>query len=78
MNYELAAMALDGLVGFPLTIRVVGDTVEINGPANGFKELARLCLLLGASEGTAAGEAFELRAPLHLTAASAAIRLQRD
>lgn len=70
MNYELAVMALDGLAASPLTLRVDGETVSIEGSGASFKELARLCLLLG-SEGTADGEEVSLSAGLHLTAGKA-------
>lgn len=76
MNYDLAAMALDGLARTPITIRVGAEGIEVEGSGSAFKELARLCLLLGA-EGTAAGELFELHAPMHLAAASPAVRLRR-
>jgi hypothetical protein len=76
MNYDLAMMALEGLGRSPLHVVINGKGVEIKGSAGAFKELARLCLLLG-SEGSAAGEEFELKPPLHLGRDSAALRLRR-
>jgi hypothetical protein len=74
MNWDLAMMALDGLMKSPITIRSDGDTVAIEGSPAGMKELARLCLLI-AGEGSAE-DAFELRRGVHVTGDSATLRLR--
>lgn len=74
MNYDLAIMALDGLTHSPLTIRTSGSTVTIEGEANGFKELARLCLLLGGAGGTGE-DGFELQPSSHVTKGSPMLKL---
>ena len=53
MNYDLAIMALEGLTRAPMRIRVEGGGVIIEGPGASFKELARLCLLMGGSQNVA-------------------------
>jgi hypothetical protein len=76
MNYDLAMMALEGLSRSPLRISMRPNGVEIAGSGSAFKELARLCLLLG-GEDTPGGEEFELKPPLHVGRDSAALRLRR-
>ena len=67
MNFDLAVMALEGLARAPLSIRTSNEgQVVIEAGAASFKELARLCLLLG-SEETEAGEEVELKSPIHAT-----------
>jgi len=72
MNYDLAIMALEGMARAPLTIRVEEKTVRIEGPAASFKELARLCLLIGGGQ---VEDAFELQPGVHVTKNSATLRL---
>ena len=43
MNYDLAMMALEGMARAPMSLRVDGGEVVIEGEAASFKELARLC-----------------------------------
>ena len=74
MNYELAIMALEGLTRAPLTVRVENGGVVVEGEAASFKELARLCLLLGGAQTTE--DSFELQPGVHVTAASGRVRLQ--
>lgn len=76
MNYDLAIMALEGLRQSPLTVEVTRDRVRIEGDAAGFRELARLCLLLGGESGDE-GDGFELEAPTHLTKDSQSFHLRR-
>jgi hypothetical protein len=76
MNYDLALMALEGLARSPMTVRVDGNEVLISGSPDSFRELARLCLLLGGAGGTESG--FELQSPVHLTSDSALLRLALD
>lgn len=73
MNYDLAIMALEGMAHAPLSIRLENNTVRIEGPAASFKELARLCLLIG---GGAVEDAFELQPNVHVTKDSATLRLR--
>ena len=52
VNYDLAMMALEGLMRTPLTVRADAGGVTFTASRAAFKELARLCLLLGgASDG---------------------------
>jgi hypothetical protein len=62
MNYDLAMMALDGLARSPLSVRAEGGEVVIEATPASFKELARLCLLLGSATGD---EQFELQTGVH-------------
>lgn len=73
MNYDLAMMALEGLARSPLTLRVEGGEVVLESDAASFKELARLCLLLGGAQQTE-GE-FELMPGVHVTSDSPKLRL---
>jgi hypothetical protein len=73
MNYDLAIMALEGLARAPLSVRVEQQTVIIEGEQASFKELARLCLLIGGGQVT---EAFELQPSIHVSAGSPMLRLQ--
>ena len=75
MNYDLAMMALDGLTRAPLTVETQGGTIVIKGIAASFKELARLCLLMGGAEGEA-DDAFELQPGRHVSAASPMVTLR--
>jgi hypothetical protein len=74
VNYDLAMMALEGLARTPMTIRSDAGEVVIEGTAASFKELARLCLLLGGAQETE--DAFELQKGVHVTAGSQKLRLQ--
>jgi hypothetical protein len=73
MNYDLAIMALEGLARSPLAIRIDGDSVVIEGSQASFKELARLCLLIGG--GQVSDEVFELQPGVHVTKESPALKL---
>lgn len=75
MNYDLAIMALEGLTRSPMSVRVEGQEVVIEGEQAAFKELARLCLLLGGSD-VAGSDGFELQPSRHLTGASLLLRLR--
>jgi hypothetical protein len=74
MNYDLAIMALEGMARAPLTVRREQDGVVIEAAAATFKELARLCLLLGGVQ--SAEDAFELEPGVHVTSDSPALRLR--
>ena len=73
MNYDLAIMALEGLTRAPLTIRTENGSIVIEGAQASFKELARLCLLIGG--GQAGEELFELQPGVHVTKESPMLRL---
>lgn len=74
MNYDLAIMALEGLARSPLTVRSAGDAVVIEASAASFKELARLCLLLGGVQ--TAEDEFELQQGVHVSGDSPVVRLR--
>jgi hypothetical protein len=74
MNYDLAMMALEGLTRAPLTVRVEGSRVTISGDAPSFKELARLCLLLGGAGG--GEDSFELQPSMHVAKGSPGLKLE--
>jgi hypothetical protein len=74
MNYDLAMMALEGLTRSPMVLRTLNGEVVIEGDAASFKELARLCLLLGGVQ--SAEDAFELKPGVHVTGESPALRLK--
>lgn len=73
MSYDLAIMALEGLSRSPLAVRAEGDEVIVEGAAASFKELARLCLLLG---GGHIEDEFEMQPGVHVTSASKRVRLR--
>lgn len=73
MSYDLAIMALEGLSRLPLTVRSEGSDVVIEASPAAFKDLARLCLLLG---GGHIEEEFELQPGVHSTKASQRLRLR--
>ncbi len=73
MNYDLAIMALEGLARAPLSLRLDDGAVVIEGEPSSFKELARLCLLLGG--GQSGDDLFELQPGVHVTRTSPLLRL---
>jgi hypothetical protein len=73
MSYDLAIMALEGLGRSPLVARVEGEEIVMEGSGASFKELARLCLLLG---GGHIEDEFELQPGVHVTAGSRRVRLR--
>lgn len=75
MNYDLAIMALEGLGKSPLMLRADATGITIEGSQASFKELARLCLLMGSPE-TGADETIELQTGVHLRAGSSGLRLR--
>jgi len=75
MNYDLAMMALDGLARAPLTVETQGGAVVIKGMAASFRELARLCLLMGGGE-TQPEDSFELQPGRHVTGGSPLVTLR--
>lgn len=75
MNYDLAIMALEGLARSPLTVRIERNEILIEGEAAGFKDLARLCLLLG-GDTVGGSEGFDLQPGVHVERASPTLRLR--
>jgi len=74
MNYDLALMALEGLARAPMSVRNESGEVIIEADAASFKELARLCLLLGGTQ--TSDDAFELAPGVHVTGDSPLVRLR--
>ncbi len=74
MNYDLALMALEGLTRSPMSVGTDGGGVVIEGDQGSFKELARLCLLLGGVQSTE--DSFELAPGVHVTASSPSLKLR--
>lgn len=74
MNYDLAMMALEGLSRQPMRVAVEGGEVVLEAHPAAFKELARLCLLLGGVQ--TAEDAFELKPGVHVEAGSPLLRLR--
>ena len=74
MNYDLAIMALEGMARSPLAIRVSEGEVLVEAEASTFKELARLCLLLGGER--SAEDAFALEPGVHVDADSPMLKLR--
>ncbi len=77
MNYDLAIMALEGLARSPIRVNAVGNEIVIEGEPEAFKDLARLCLLLG---GNAVGgaEEFELQSDVHVHGTPLRLRLTSE
>ena len=74
MNYDLAIMALEGMARSPLRVTTTNGEVIVEGSGATFKELARLCLLLGGPHSEE--EAFDLEPGLHLSGDSPVVRLR--
>lgn len=74
MNYDLAMMALEGLTRAPLVVRADAKTVTIEGDPASFKELARLCLLLGGAGSDE--DSFELQPSVHVAKGSPVVKLR--
>src|SRR5260370_41246829 len=75
MNFDPVIRAPAGMAHAPLTIRVDQGTVSIEGDPASFKELARLCLLIGGGQ---TEDAFELQPGVHVTRESPMLRLKRQ
>lgn len=74
MNYDLAIMALEGLARAPLSITASsGGALLIEGTPAAFKELARLCLLIGGGQSE---DGFELQTGVHVTGGSPSVTLR--
>lgn len=77
MNYDLAIMALEGLARSPIRVNVTADEIVIEGEAASFKDLARLCLLLGGNAG-GGSEEFELQPNVHVHGRPLRLRLTNE
>ena len=73
MNYDLAMMALEGLTRSRLAVSTQNGEVLIEADGASFKELARLCLLLG---GGSEEEGFELRLGVHVDGMGLRLRIR--
>ncbi|MGN6186419.1 MAG: hypothetical protein ACTHQM_22525 [Thermoanaerobaculia bacterium] len=74
MNYDLAIMALEGMSRAPMSVRNEDGQIVIEAAPATFKELARLCLLLGGVQ--TAEDAFELEPGVHVTSDSSRLTLR--
>lgn len=74
MNYDLAMMALEGMARSPLQVTAANGEVVVEASGATFKELARLCLLLGGTHSPE--DAFELEPGVHVSKDSPALRLR--
>lgn len=74
MNYDLAIMALEGLGREPIRVTAGEGEVVIEASSASFKELARLCLLLGGVQ--SAEDAFELEPGAHVSPDSMRLKLR--
>ena len=74
MNYDLAMMALEGLARAPLHVTTSETGVVLEADAASFKELARLCLLLGGASSTS--EEFALQPGVHVTGTPLLLKLR--
>jgi hypothetical protein len=74
MNYDLALMALEGMTRAPMNVSVQNGAVVIEAEPASFKELARLCLLLGGANST--DDAFELKVGAHVQGTPLVLRLR--
>jgi hypothetical protein len=74
MNYDLALMALEGMARAPLRVTSTDGEIVIEGSSATFKELARLCLLLGGTQ--TAEDAFELEPGTHVSGDSPRVYLR--
>ncbi len=72
MNFDLAVMALDGLVRSPIDVRVDERGVTISGESSGLKDLARLLLLIAGDGGD---EAIEIQPGTHSTRESMPLKI---
>ncbi len=77
MNYDLAIMALEGLARSPIRVGLDGGEIVIEGEPAAFKDLARLCLLLG-GDAVGGSEDFELQPNVHVHGLAVRLRLTND
>ena len=75
MNYDLAIMALEGLTRSPIDVSIGRGEITIEAEADTFKELARLCLLLGGNA-VGAADGFDLQPGVHVGKSSPLVKLR--
>ncbi len=75
MNLDLALMTLESLAKSPVEISAENGSIVLEGEQAGFKDLARLLLLLGASDAEP-GDEFVLEPAIHTTKGSATVRIR--
>jgi hypothetical protein len=75
MNYDLAIMALEGLARSPLEIKVGKGEITISAAPATFRDLARLCLLLG-GDTVGGAEGFDLQPGVHVEKGSPELKLR--
>ena len=75
MNYDLAIMALEGLSRSPIEISTAKGEITISAEAATFKDLARLCLLLG-GDMTGGAEGFDLQPGVHVAKNAPVVKLR--
>jgi hypothetical protein len=73
MNYDLAIMALEGLSRSPIEIATGNGEITISAEAASFRELARLCLLLGGAD---KAEGFDLQPGVHVAKDAPPLKLR--
>ena len=75
MNYDLAIMALEGLSRSPIKVAVAKDEITISAAPATFKDLARLCLLLG-GDTVGGAEGFDLQPGVHVERSAPMLKLR--
>jgi hypothetical protein len=75
MNYDLAIMALEGLSRSPIKIAVTKDEITISAAPATFKDLARICLLLG-GDMVGGADGFDLQPGVHVERGSPTVKLR--
>jgi len=75
MNYDLAIMALEGLARSPIEIAVSKDEITISAAPATFRDLARLCLLLG-GDAVGGAEGFDLQPGVHVEKSAPMLKLR--
>ena len=75
MNYDLAIMALEGLSRSPIKIVTTKDEITISAAPATFKDLARLCLLLG-GDMTGGADGFDLQPGVHVERSAPMLKLR--
>ena len=75
MNYDLAIMALEGLSRSPIEIESGKGEITISAAPATFKDLARLCLLLG-GDMTGGAEGFDLQPGVHVAKSAPMVKLR--
>ena len=75
MNYDLAIMALEGLSRSPIEITSGKNEITISAAPATFKDLARLCLLLG-GDTVGGADGFDLQPGVHVAKNAPMVKLR--